>query len=145
MKKFLLFIIIFFASFSGALGIHLLLKKSAWAEWGESELLWDWSYEIWDLNIWLAAAQYSMIVCGLLLAWLVRHWPRRTMFAILTAWSITWIPVALAATHDTLSSPNGPMNLPMTPYLMVLFGFFCLVEALLLALFCRSLEKRRQR
>lgn len=64
--------------------------------------------------------------------------------SILTAWSITWIPVALAATHDTLSSPNGPMNLPMTPYLMVLFGFFCLLEALLLALFCRSLEKRRQ-
>lgn len=120
------------------LGLHLKLDFADWVAQGEAPTLWDWLQVIFRPSIWLATTQYILINCGLMAAWYTRCRKGKIMSSLLTCWSLTWIPVALACTQDATRYSDSPMSLSPVPYVTVICGFICAAEAiLLLLLYCR--------
>ena len=123
--------------FAVVLWLHLAIHWRVWVLSGARPEMWKWTEALFSPMLLFAVAQYMLVCSVFIAAWLLWRRCGHKVSYILSAWGITWIPLAYVATCDCEAMAPAAMSMPVSYFAFPFFVLFCIAETLLIALCVR--------
>lgn len=134
MRKILVAGFIEIAVFAMVLWWHMAIHWRVWVLSGARPEMWKWTEALFSPMLLFAVAQYMLVCSVFIAAWLLWRRCGHKVSYILSAWGITWIPLAYVATCDCEAMAPAAMSMPVSYFAFPFFVLFCIAETLLIAL-----------